>query len=77
MIKTGGTNKIVYHTGGSGGFRTYIERDLDNHNAIIILTNIENSPRREISQAIDNILNNEPYELPKISIATKMFKHRK
>jgi len=73
MIKDDSGNKIVYHTGGSGGYRTYIERNLDNHNAIIILTNIENSPRREISQAIDNILDNKPYSLPKISIATKMY----
>src|SRR5258706_4380989 len=76
MIKSDSAKKIVYHTGGSGGYRTYIERDLNSHNAIIILTNIENSPRREISQAIENIFNNEPYELPKISIATKMYNIR-
>jgi CubicO group peptidase (beta-lactamase class C family) len=76
MIKNDNNKKIVYHTGGSGGYRTYIERDLDNHNTIIILTNIENSPRREISQAIENILKNDRYELPKISIATKMYRIR-
>ena len=73
MIKNDTREKIVYHSGGSGGYRTYIERNLDHHNAIIILTNIENSPRRETAQAIENILKNEPYELPKISIATKMY----
>ena len=73
MIKNDNTKKIVYHTGGSGGYRTYIERDLNNRNAIVILTNIENSPRREVSQAIENILNNDRYELPKMSIATKMY----
>ena len=31
--------KLVYHTGGLGGFRTYIERQLETNNAIIILTN--------------------------------------
>jgi tetratricopeptide (TPR) repeat protein len=77
MIKNDNNKKIVYHTGGSGGYRTYIERNLDNHNTIIILTNIENSPRREISQAIENILKNDRYDLPKISIATKMYKIRK
>jgi CubicO group peptidase (beta-lactamase class C family) len=75
MIKND-NQKIVYHTGGSGGYRTYIERDLHNHNTIIILTNIENSPRREISQAIEDILNNNRYELPKISIATRMYRIR-
>ncbi len=45
MIKSDSAKKIVYHTGGSGGYRTYIERDLNRHNAIIILTNIENSPK--------------------------------
>jgi CubicO group peptidase (beta-lactamase class C family) len=76
MIKNDNDKKIVYHTGGSGGYRSYIERNLDNHNTIIMLTNIENSPRREISQAIENILNNKRYELPKISIATKMYRTR-
>jgi len=31
--------KLVYHTGGLAGFRTYIERQITSNNAIIILTN--------------------------------------
>jgi len=73
MLKNENGEQIVYHTGGSGGFRTFIERQLNHHNAIIILTNSENSPRTEIRNAILNILENKPYTLPKISIATEMY----
>ncbi len=73
MLKNENGEQIVYHTGGSGGFRTFIERQLNNHNAIIILTNMENSPRTEIRDAIVNILADKPYTLPKISIATEMY----
>jgi tetratricopeptide (TPR) repeat protein len=73
MLKEYGGEKIVYHTGGSGGFRTYLERRLNSHDAIIILTNMENSPRREISDAIVNILKGKSYQLPKISIASEMY----
>jgi len=31
--------KLVYHTGGLAGFRTYIERQIETNNAIIIFTN--------------------------------------
>jgi CubicO group peptidase (beta-lactamase class C family) len=73
MLKNENGGQIVYHTGGSGGFRTFIERQLNGHNAIIILTNTENSPRTEIRNAIVNILENNQYALPKISIATEMY----
>ncbi len=76
MLKNENGEQIVYHTGGSGGFRTFIERQLTHQNTIIILTNIESSPRMEIRNAIVNILANKPYTLPKISIATEMYKIR-
>jgi len=76
MLKNENGEQIAYHTGGSGGFRTFIERQLTHRNTIIILTNIENSPRTEIRNAIVNILANKPYTLPKISIGTVMFKIR-
>ena len=74
MLKNENGEQIVYHTGGSGGLRTFIERQLTHQNTIIILTNIENSPRMEIRNSIVNILANKPYTLPKISIATEMYK---
>ncbi len=73
MLKNENSEHMVYHTGGSGGFRTFIERQLNTHNTIIILTNMENSPRTEIRNAIVNILADKPYTLPKISIATEMY----
>ena len=73
MLKNENDDPIVYHTGGSGGFRTYVERNLRTHNTIIILTNTENSPRTEISDAIVNILANRPYVLPRQSVSVQMF----
>jgi len=73
MLKIENNDPVAYHTGGSGGFRTYIGRNLKKHISIIILTNIENSPRTEISHAIANILENKPYVLPRMSVAVQMF----
>jgi len=72
MLKDENGEKIVYHTGGSGGFRTYNELQLNSQIAIIILTNNENSHRTDIRNAIVNILHNRSSTLPRISVATKM-----
>jgi len=73
MIGRNGNEKFVYHTGGSGGYRTYMSHYPDSHIAVIILTNHEDSPRREINEAIVNILNNKPWTLPKMSVAIAMY----
>ncbi|MBN2089936.1 serine hydrolase [candidate division KSB1 bacterium] len=59
----------VRHGGSWAGFRIFIDRDLVAHNAIILLTNNTSSSIYEIIGAIDNILQDRPYTLPKISIA--------
>lgn len=51
----------VYHGGGLSGFRTYIERDLDSKNTIIVLSNHSNSSG-ELSTAIRRILQNKTVE---------------
>jgi len=50
-----------------------IERQLSEKITVIILTNKGNSRRLQINDAILNILNDQPYELPKRSIAEAMY----
>lgn len=56
----------VQHSGGLNGFRTFIKRFLDTKEVYIMLTNHGDAFRlNEISTALDNILMNKPFELPK------------
>lgn len=62
-------NKIVYHNGALGGFRSLLWRDLDNRNSLIILSN--NHWMSDISGIItgaQNIMKEEPYSIDRISI---------
>lgn len=56
--------KLVFHTGGLAGYRTYIERQLDSSNVIIILTNTSNEHILEIRNKLVKILDERPYQLP-------------
>ena len=64
--------KIVNHSGGLNGFRTFIERDLQNKRTIILLTNNSSTYLSGILAAIRNIQNGKEYEMPKISIGQKV-----
>jgi len=68
-----GADKVVWHTGSTGGYRAFIERRLKDRITIIMLTNKGNSRRMEINDAIVNILNDKPYSLPKLPISEKMY----
>jgi tetratricopeptide (TPR) repeat protein len=68
-----GADKVVWHTGSTGGYRAFIERRLKDRITIIMLTNKGNSRRIEINDAIVNILNDKPYSLPKLPISEKMY----
>jgi len=67
--KTKGGKMKVSHTGGWVGFRTSIDREIEDTNTIIILTNHSSIYRNEIRTAIASILHNQEYMFPKISIA--------
>ena len=69
-----GGNKYVWHQGSQAGFRAFIKRRLKDRVAVIMLTNKGNSKRLDISAAIQNILANKPYALPKRSGAEKLYK---
>jgi CubicO group peptidase (beta-lactamase class C family) len=70
--KDGGT--YLWHTGSNAGFRAFISRRLADKVAVIILTNRGNSKRQDINTAIQNILADRSYVLPKQSGAEKLYK---
>jgi CubicO group peptidase (beta-lactamase class C family) len=65
---------VVSHAGRFGGFNTYVKRFIKRNNAIIFLTNNDFRNMGAIGNAIINILDNKPYQLPKLSIADAMYK---
>lgn len=57
---------IVFHHGLYRGFRTYLERDLENKTFVVVLSNIQiGSKMTEIIAALNRIMNNQPYKMPK------------
>jgi CubicO group peptidase (beta-lactamase class C family) len=60
-------NKIIQHDGGFAGFRSYIEREINQRNTIIYISNVRHELKDSIREGIVHVLNNEPYTLPKIS----------
>ncbi|MEM8898169.1 MAG: serine hydrolase [Bacteroidota bacterium] len=67
---------VVGHTGAYGGFFNIMMHDLINDRDIIILTNNgRRLPLAEAGVAVQNILRNKPYTLPKISIDYELRKN--
>lgn len=64
--------KIIQHDGGFGGFRSYIERQPQQHNTIIFISNVRHSITGEMREGIDNILESKSYTVPKKSWANKI-----
>jgi CubicO group peptidase (beta-lactamase class C family) len=58
------SGKLVYHTGGLAGFRTYIERQIDSNNVIIILNNNSFSQVVDLRNTIVKILDGRLDDLP-------------
>lgn len=61
--------KVVSHGGGWIASRTWILREIEEDNTIIILTNHSSRYFDEIRKGIDLILHDRPYSLPKINIS--------
>lgn len=69
-LYTDKSGENVAHGGSLAGFRTIIERQLEQQNAIIMLTNFGDAfAQGEIKAALNNILKNNPYTLPKLEVA--------
>lgn len=71
---TNQNDTLIYsHAGAYGGFNTFIQRIPESRITIILLTNMEDTKRRDIRNAIMNVLLGKPYSLPKISIAKRIY----
>ncbi|MDN3641133.1 serine hydrolase [Lutimonas halocynthiae] len=57
------------HGGGINGFNTLITRVPAEKNVVILLNNTGGAPLNEITVAINAILDDKPYDLPKMSLA--------
>lgn len=67
MIKSRSQEKTVFHGGSLSGYRTFIERQLESENTIIVLSNGGDSfSDKEILTALRRILWDKPFELPKL-----------
>ncbi len=66
--------RAVWHSGGWVGFSSYIYRETEENNCIILLTNNSTRYFWSIVGPLENILHRQPYELPKLSIAEVMGK---
>ena len=60
--------KVVSHGGGWVGFRTYIYREIEENNCIVLLTNNSSRYLGSVLQPLKNILHNQSYEFPKLAI---------
>ncbi len=65
---------IETHAGRYGGFNTYIKRFPKERNTIIFLTNHDFKDMGAIGNALAGVLYDEPYTLPKRSVAEAMYK---
>ncbi|NQU86683.1 MAG: beta-lactamase family protein [Mariniphaga sp.] len=55
---------LISHGGGWLGFRTWIGREIDDNNTIIVLTNNSTNHLSVITEGLQNILHNKPYKIP-------------
>ena len=67
--QAGAGNTRIWHPGGIDGFMTLIERYVPDRNLIILLNNTGLFPQKEIQEAIEAILYDKPYSMPKPPIA--------
>ena len=73
-IEEDGGSKYLWHQGSHAGFRAFIGRRLADRVTVIMLTNKGNSKRQDINTAIQNILADKSYVLPKQSGAEKLYR---
>ncbi len=67
--------RIIAHSGGINGFNSLLTRVVDQKSTIIILDNVgQGRYQANITNSIINILNNQPFDEPKRSIAEVVYK---
>ncbi len=62
--------KVISHGGGINGFNTLISRIPADKNLVVLFSNTGGASLNEMSVAIRGILYNNPYEMPKKSLAS-------
>lgn len=73
--KTGEKTKLIQHSGGINGFNALLTRLVDKQQTIILLDNVGLGRFHEnITNGIVNILNDQPFDLPKKSIGDTLYK---
>ncbi len=70
----GEKKKVISHSGGIFGFTTLILRYTDDKNLIVLLCNVLPGAIDQLSSGIANILYDQPYDMPKISLAEILMK---
>lgn len=70
----GEKKKVISHSGGIFGFNTLILRYTDDKNLIVLLCNVLPGELNGLSKGIANILYNQPYDMPKRSLAEILMK---
>ena len=66
--------QIIRHGGGINGFSTMIVRLVNQKNLIVVLDNTNSGNLGRLTDAISNILYNQPYDPPQMSIALTLEK---
>lgn len=73
--KAGEKTKLIQHSGGINGFNSLLTRLVDKQQTVIILDNVGLGRFQDaMTTGIVNILNNQPFDAPKKSIAETLFK---
>lgn len=70
----GEEGRVISHGGGINGFNTLIVRLANQENLIVLLNNTGGTKLAAMSKAIQNILYDKPYEVPKPSITEALWK---
>ncbi len=65
-------SSIIAHSGGVNGFNTKITRFTSNERVVILLNNTGEAPLYDLTKAINGILNNTTYTLPRKSLANSV-----
>ena len=73
--ETGETTRLIHHGGGINGFNCHLARVVDQNHFIVILDNVGlGQYHGSMTASIINILNDQPFEGPKKSLADELHK---
>jgi CubicO group peptidase (beta-lactamase class C family) len=72
FIQHGPDGETVRHTGDWPGYTTDLIHNLDRHYTIVVLSNYEDVATAGVANAIEDILNHQPFTLPPLSISREI-----